>query len=54
MTTKGTPDGLFSSEQFGKDMAFAMGKLVEDPARAVEVLGALRSRETLDHINALL
>ena len=47
-----TPDGLVSSEQFGKDMAFAMGKLVEDPARAVEVLGALRSRETLDHINA--
>ncbi len=47
-----TPDGRISSEQFGKDMAFAIGKLVEDPARAVEILGALHSGETLDRIHA--
>ena len=47
-----TPDGLVSSEQFGKDMAFAIGNLMEDPGRAVELLGALRSGETLDHIHA--
>ena len=47
-----TPDGLVSSEQFGKDMAFAIGNLMADPVRAVELLGALRSGETLDRIHA--
>ena len=48
----GTPEGLISSEQFGKDMTFAIGKLLEDTSRAVEVLGAIRSPDTLARIEA--
>lgn len=47
-----TPDGQISEEQFGRDLAFAMGKFLEDPARAVEVLGAIQSPATLARIQA--
>ena len=42
-----TPEGVVSSEQFGHDLAHAVSKFLEDPARAVEVLGALQSPATL-------
>jgi phenylacetic acid degradation protein paaN len=48
-----TPDGLVSCEQFGKDLALAVGRLAEDPARAVEVLGAIRSSATIEAIDAV-
>ena len=41
-----TPEGVVSAEQFGKDLAFAVSKFLEDPARAVEVLGAIQSTAT--------
>lgn len=44
------PEGVVSSEQFGLDLAYAIGKLLEDPARAVEVLGAIQSPATLARI----
>ena len=47
-----TPEGLISDEQFGRDLAFALGKFVEDPTRAVEVLGAIQSPATLARIQA--
>lgn len=47
-----TPDGQISEEQFGRDLAFAMGKFLEDPARAVEVLGAIQSPATVARIQA--
>ena len=44
------PDGVASAERFGLDLAFAIGKLLDDPARAVEVLGAIQSPATLARI----
>jgi acyl-CoA reductase-like NAD-dependent aldehyde dehydrogenase len=41
-----TAEGVVSAEQFGKDLAFAVSKFLEDPARAVEVLGAIQSTAT--------
>lgn len=47
-----TPAGLIEAGQFGRDLAFALGKFVEEPARAVEVLGAIQSPATLARIDA--
>lgn len=47
-----TPEGLIEAGQFGRDLAFAIGKFVEDPARAVEVLGAIQSSATVARIEA--
>jgi phenylacetic acid degradation protein paaN len=45
-----TAEGVVSAEQFGKDLAFAVSKFLEDPARAVEVLGAIQSPATAARI----
>lgn len=45
-----TPDGVVSSEQFGRDLAAAIGKLAESAPRAVEILGAIQSPELLQMI----
>ena len=47
-----TPEGQISDEQFGRDLAYALGKFLEEPARAVEVLGAIQSQATLARIDA--
>ncbi|MEW6165292.1 MAG: phenylacetic acid degradation protein PaaN [Pseudomonadota bacterium] len=47
-----TPEGTVSEERFGRDLAFALGKFLEDPARAVEVLGAIQSPTTVARIEA--
>ena len=47
-----TPEGQISDEQFGRDLAYALGKFLEEPARAVEVLGAIQSPATLARIEA--
>lgn len=47
-----TPEGLISDEKFGRDLSFALGKFLEDPARAVEVLGAIQSQATVARIAA--
>jgi phenylacetic acid degradation protein paaN len=46
-----TPDGVVSAEQFGRDLAFSVSKFLEDPARAVEVLGAIQSPATVARID---
>lgn len=48
-----TPDGLIEEAQFGRDLAYALGKFVEDPARAAEVLGAIQSPATVARIAAM-
>jgi phenylacetic acid degradation protein paaN len=47
-----TPEGVVPAEQFGRDLAMVVSKLLEDPARAVEVLGAIQSAATLARIEA--
>lgn len=47
-----TPDGQVGAEQFGRDLAFAVGKFIESPARAVDVLGAVQSPSTVARILA--
>jgi phenylacetic acid degradation protein paaN len=47
-----TPEGVVSAEQFGQDLAHAVSKFLEDPARAVEVLGAIQSPATLARVEA--
>lgn len=48
-----TEDGMASAAQFERDLAFAIGKLVENVARSVEILGAIQSPALLDEIEAL-
>lgn len=48
-----TPEGLVSEEQFGRDLAFALGKFIEDSTRAVEVLGAIQTPATVARIQAV-
>ncbi|MCK9283303.1 MAG: phenylacetic acid degradation protein PaaN [Rhodocyclaceae bacterium] len=48
-----TPDGTVASEQFIRDLAFAIGRLLEDPARAVEILGCVQSPQAVERIGAL-
>lgn len=45
-----TPEGPVAFDQFCRDLANAIGKFVEDPGRAVEVLGAIQSTATLDRL----
>lgn len=47
-----TPEGQVGPEQFGRDLAYALGKFVADPARAVEVLGAIQSPATVARVAA--
>jgi len=47
-----TPEGVVSAEQFGHDLANAVSKFLADPARAVEVLGAIQSPATLARLAA--
>jgi phenylacetic acid degradation protein paaN len=47
-----TPEGVVAFDQFCRDLATAIGKFVEDPARAVEVLGAIQSPATLMRLDA--
>jgi len=47
-----TPEGVISVEQFGRDLASAVSKFLDDPARAVEVLGAIQSPATLARLEA--
>ena len=47
-----TPEGVVSAAQFGQDLANAVSKFLEDPARAVEVLGAIQSPATLARVEA--
>lgn len=47
-----TPEGLIANTQFGLDLAFAFGKFLESPARAVEILGAIQSVATVSRIQA--
>jgi phenylacetic acid degradation protein paaN len=46
-----TPEGNISAEQFEKDLVFAIGKLVEDPARAVDILGVIQSPAIVSRID---
>lgn len=48
-----TAGGMISAGQFGRDLAFAIGKLMENEARAVEILGAIQSPALIDEIEAL-
>jgi phenylacetic acid degradation protein paaN len=47
-----TPDGLIDDVRFGRDLAYALGRFLDDPARAVEVLGAIQSQATVARIQA--
>lgn len=47
-----TPEGVVSAAQFGRDLAAVVSKLLEDPQRAVEVLGAIQSTATMARIEA--
>ena len=47
-----TPAGRIQEAQFCRDLGTAVGRLLEDPQRAAEVLGAIRSPATLDRIEA--
>lgn len=47
-----TSDGVVPVEQFGRDLANAIGKLLEEPLRAVEILGAIQSPATLERLDA--
>lgn len=47
-----TPEGRIPHEQFCRDLATALGRFVDDPARAAEVLGAIQSPATLDRLQA--
>ncbi|MCM2305875.1 MAG: phenylacetic acid degradation protein PaaN [Sulfuritalea sp.] len=46
------PDGVVSAEQFGRDLANAVSQFLENPARAVEILGAIQSPATLARLEA--
>jgi phenylacetic acid degradation protein paaN len=47
-----TDEGVVSAAQFSRDLAYALGKLCEEPARAAEVLGAILSPATLAHLDS--
>ncbi|GAB2180389.1 phenylacetic acid degradation protein PaaN [Denitratisoma sp. agr-D3] len=42
-----TPQGIVSSEQFGRDLALALGRFCDEGERALDVLGCLRSERLL-------
>jgi phenylacetic acid degradation protein paaN len=45
-----TPEGVLSPADFGAGLATAIDKLLGDPARAAEVLGAIQSERTLERL----
>ena len=47
-----TGDGTVPLDQFCRDLATAIGRFVEDPARAVDVLGAIQSPAVLARLDA--
>lgn len=47
-----TPEGFVSPEQLGRDLSFAVGRLLEDSARAAEVLGAIQFTSTIAALDA--
>ncbi|HQW21545.1 MAG TPA: phenylacetic acid degradation protein PaaN [Rhodocyclaceae bacterium] len=47
-----TADGVVSTEEFGTQLAAAIGKFLEDSERAIEVLGAIRSPLIDERIDA--
>ncbi|MDD5250082.1 MAG: phenylacetic acid degradation protein PaaN [Rhodocyclaceae bacterium] len=48
-----TPAATVPAERFCRDLAAAVGRLLEDPHRAVDVLGAIQSPATLARLEAL-
>lgn len=48
-----TPAGTVTAEQFGRDLSLAISTLLDDNARAVEVLGAIQSPATVARIEAM-
>jgi phenylacetic acid degradation protein paaN len=48
-----TPQGVVGSDRFGHDLAAAISQLLEDPVRAVEVLGAIQSAQTIEGLDRL-
>lgn len=48
-----TPEGTHTPEQVGRDLSLAISALLEDNARAVEVLGAIQSPDTVNRIDAM-
>ena len=48
-----TPEGLVPPEQLGRDLSFAVGRLLDDPARAAEVLGVIQFPSTLATLDAM-
>ncbi|HNH35579.1 MAG TPA: phenylacetic acid degradation protein PaaN [Rhodocyclaceae bacterium] len=48
-----TPAGSVDPQRFGVDLSQAVGRLLEDDARAVEILGAIQSPATLARLEAL-
>ena len=47
-----SPAGVVSPDQFGRDLAAALDKLLERPERAVEILGAIQSNAIAARIEA--
>lgn len=47
-----TPEGLVAEDQFCRDLALALGKFLEAPQRAVDVLGAIQSPATVARVDA--
>ena len=45
-----TPEGVLSPADFGAGLAAAIDRLLGDPARAAEVLGAIQSERTLERV----
>ena len=48
-----TPEGQIPPEQLARDLSFAVGRLLDDPARAAEVLGVIQFSSTLATIDAM-
>lgn len=48
-----TPEGLVPPEQLGRDLSFAVGRLLDDSARAAEVLGAIQFPSTLATLDSI-
>lgn len=46
-----TPDGIVDAEEFGRQLSSAIGRFLDNPEHAVEVLGAIQSGETEDLID---
>lgn len=47
-----TPEGVADADRFGRDLGLAVSRLLEEPARALDVLGTIRSPATLARMEA--